>query len=72
MNVEQARQIIKEAVTEQVEICKKNGFTVSGKVYFSDKALRECTEFNENIILISLSYIISLSMTSLSPSLFMP
>ena len=52
MNVEQARQIIKEAVTEQVEICKENGFTVSGKVYFSDKALRECTEFNENIILI--------------------
>ena len=52
MTVEQAREIITEAVSEQVAICKEKGFTVSGKVYYSDKALRECTEFNENVILV--------------------
>ena len=52
MTVEQARQIIKETITEAMELCKASGFVVSGKVYYSDKALRECTEFNSNIILI--------------------
>ena len=52
MTVEQAREIIKTAVADAISLCKENGFLVSGKVYYSDKALRECAEFNENVILL--------------------
>ncbi len=52
MTVNEAREIIKTAVLEAVELCKSNGFCASGKVYYSDKALRECSEFNENVILL--------------------
>ena len=52
MTVEQAREIIKTTVAEAVSLCKENGFSVSGRVYYSDKALRECPEFNANVILL--------------------
>ena len=52
MTVEQARETIKTAVAEALELCKSNGFSASGKVYYSDKTLRECSEFNENVILL--------------------
>ena len=52
MTVEQARQIIAEAVNEQIGLCSSKGFIASGKVYYGDKALRECSEFNSDIILI--------------------
>ena len=52
MTVEQARQIIKETVDQQVELCSSKGLLTSGKVYYSDKALRECAEFNKDIILV--------------------
>lgn len=52
MTVEQAREIIKAAVTDAVTLCNARGFSASGKVYYSDKALRECSEFNENVILL--------------------
>ena len=52
MTVEQAKELIKETVAEQIEICKEKGFIASGKVYYSDKALRECSEFNADIILL--------------------
>lgn len=52
MTAQEARQIIAEAVTQKAEICKQKGFLTGTKVYYSDKALRECTEFNENVILL--------------------
>ena len=52
MTVSEARELIKNAVSEAIELCKSKGFVVSGKVYYGDKALRECAEFNQDIILI--------------------
>ena len=52
MTVEQARQIISQTVAEAAELCKSKGLITSAKVYYSDKTLRECADFNEDIILI--------------------
>ena len=52
MTAEQAKQIITETVLEQAEICKAKGLIAAGKSYYSDKTLRECAEFNEDIILV--------------------
>ena len=52
MTAEQARQIIQETVSEKAEICKKKGLIAVSKAYYADKALRECSEFNENILLV--------------------
>ena len=52
MTVEQAKQKFTDAVSSKMATYRENGFTVSGKVYYSDKALSECTEFNENVILL--------------------
>ena len=52
MTAEQARQLILETVLEQADICKEKGLIASAKAYYSDKTLRECSEFNENVILV--------------------
>ena len=52
MTAEQAKQIITDTVSEQVTLCTSKGLIASGKAYYSDKALRECTEFSEHIILV--------------------
>jgi len=52
MTVAEAKQLITEAVNEQVELFKSKGLITTGKVYYADKTLRDCPEFNEDIILI--------------------
>lgn len=52
MNIQAATTLIKEAVTGAAELCKEKGFSASARVYYSDKALRECTEFNDSVILV--------------------
>ena len=52
MTAEQAQQRISDTVTEAVELCKTKGLVASARVYYSDKALRECSEFNDSVILL--------------------
>ena len=52
MNVETAREKFKEIISEAINTAKEKGFTAKGKTYYSDKTLRECAEFDENIILL--------------------
>ena len=52
MNVEQARETIKNTVAEAAALCKEKGFIASAKTYYSDKTLRECRDFSENVILV--------------------
>ena len=52
MKVEQAKEQIRATVSSALALCKENGLIATGKVYYSDKALSECAEFNENAILL--------------------
>ena len=52
MNVEQARETIKNTVAEAAALCKEKGFIASAKTYYTDKTLRECANFSENAILV--------------------
>ena len=52
MTAEQAKQIITNTMTEAAELCKKKGLAATARVYYSDKALRECAEFNDSVILL--------------------
>ena len=53
MTAEQARQQIMNAVSEAVELCRSKGLTATGKTYYGDKLLRECAEFNADVLLVS-------------------
>ncbi len=52
MNAEIAREKFKEIISEAISIAKEKGFAAKGKTYYSDKTLREFTEFDESIILL--------------------
>ena len=52
MHIQQATQLIKKTVSEAVELCKEKGFSATARVYYSDKALRECKDFNDSVILV--------------------
>ena len=52
MNIQAATNLIKETVSDAIELCKEKGFIASARVYYSDKALRECAEFNDSVILV--------------------
>ena len=52
MTAEQAKQAILNTVCEAADLCQKKGLVASARAYYSDKALRECAEFNDSVILI--------------------
>ncbi len=52
MTAEQAKQIITSTMIEAAELCKEKGLVATSRVYYSDKALRECAEFNDSVILL--------------------
>ena len=52
MNIQAATTLIKETLNSAVDLCREKGFSASARVYYSDKALRECPEFNDSVILV--------------------
>jgi len=52
MTAEQAKQAILNTVCEAADLCREKGLVASARAYYSDKALRECAEFNDSVILI--------------------
>ena len=52
MTAEQAKKIITYTMAEAADMCEKKGLDATARAYYSDKALRECAEFNDSVILI--------------------
>lgn len=52
MTAQQAKTIISDTMAEAVKLCEEKGLVSSARVYYSDKALRECAEFNDSVILL--------------------
>lgn len=52
MTAEQAKQIISDTMLGSAELCREKGLVSTARVYYSDKALRECAEFNNSVILL--------------------
>ena len=52
MTAEQAKKLVANAMLEASELCKEKGLVADARAYYSDKALRECAEFNDSVILL--------------------